>query len=124
MNKLKLILISLIAVAGLAAVMSPVYASAAPKDVIQSGVNKIDKRTKAQKKVKLEDSVAKVVNTALFIVGAISVIMIVFAGIRYVASAGNTTAVKGAKDTIMYSIIGLVVALLAYAIVNFVIRAF
>jgi hypothetical protein len=62
-----------------------------------------------------------VANTLIFIVGAISVIMIIIGGLRYVLSGGDSAGVKGAKDTILYAIVGVVVAILAYAIVNFVI---
>ena len=51
-----------------------------------------------------------------------AVIMIIWGGIRYVLSAGNSAALTSAKNTIVYSIIGLIIAILAYAIVNFVIN--
>lgn len=63
------------------------------------------------------------VNVLLFIVGALSVIMIIIGGLRYVVSGGNSTAITGAKNTIMYAIIGLIIALLAYAAINFVLNA-
>jgi hypothetical protein len=62
-----------------------------------------------------------IVNALLFIIGAVSVIMIIYGGIRYTISGGEAKNVTAAKDTIIYSIVGLVVAILAYAIVNFVI---
>jgi uncharacterized membrane protein len=62
-----------------------------------------------------------IVNILLFIIGAIAVIMLIIGGIRYTISGGDSSAVTGAKNTILYAIIGIVVALLAYAIVNFVI---
>lgn len=65
-----------------------------------------------------------ITNVLLFIIGAVSVIMLVIGGIRYTVSAGDSSAVTGAKNTILYAIIGLVVAILAYAVVNFVIGAF
>lgn len=65
-----------------------------------------------------------VVNVLLFIIGAISVIMLIFGGIRYTTSAGNAASVTAAKNTIMYAIIGLVIAFLAYAIVNWVLGVF
>ena len=64
----------------------------------------------------------RVSNIMLFLVGAIAVIMIIFGGIRYVVSGGNSSQVQGAKNTIMYALVGVVVALLAYAAVNFVIN--
>lgn len=61
-----------------------------------------------------------VVNIALFIIGALAVLMLIVGGIRYTISGGDTAAVTAAKNTILYAIIGLIVAILAYAIVNFV----
>lgn len=65
-----------------------------------------------------------IVNVLLFIIGAIAVIMLVIGGIRYVVSGGDSSAVTGAKNTILYAIVGIIVALLAYAIVNFVLTEF
>ncbi len=62
-----------------------------------------------------------VANVLLFLVGAVAVIMLIIGGFRYVASNGDAAATKGAKDTIMYAIIGIIVAFLAYAAVNFVV---
>lgn len=62
-----------------------------------------------------------VVNVILFIIGAVAVIMIVVGGVRYTVSNGDSNAVTGAKNTIMYAIVGLVVAIIAYALVNFVV---
>ena len=62
-----------------------------------------------------------VANILLFIVGAVAVIMLIIGGLRYVTSNGDQNAVTGAKNTIMYAIIGIVVAFLAFAAVNFVI---
>lgn len=61
-----------------------------------------------------------VINIALYFIGAISVLMIIIGGVRYTMSAGNEKAVGAAKNTILYAVVGLVVALLAFAIVNFV----
>jgi len=57
----------------------------------------------------------------LFAAGSISVIMIAIGGFKYVTSLGESQAVAKAKDTILYSIIGLAVSILAFAIVNFVV---
>ena len=62
-----------------------------------------------------------VTNILLFLIGAISVIMLIIGGIRYVVSGGDSSAVSAAKNTILYAIVGILVAFLAYAAVNFVI---
>jgi cytochrome bd-type quinol oxidase subunit 2 len=64
-----------------------------------------------------------IVNVMLFIIGAICVIMLIFGGIRYTTSAGNSANVLAAKNTIMYALIGLVIAFLAFAVVNWVLVA-
>lgn len=65
-----------------------------------------------------------ITNVLLFIIGAISVIMLIIGGIRYVVSGGDQAAVTAAKNTILYAVVGIVVAILAYALVNFVISSF
>jgi hypothetical protein len=65
-----------------------------------------------------------ITNVLLFLIGAISVIMLIIGGIRYTISQGDSTAVTSAKNTILYAVIGIIVALLAYAIVNFVLSSF
>lgn len=64
-----------------------------------------------------------VINLLLFIIGVIAVIYVIIGGIKYVTSNGDAAAVKSAKDTILYAIIGIVVAVMAYAIVNWIINA-
>ena len=65
----------------------------------------------------------QVTNTILYIVGIIAVIMLVIGGIKYVVSGGDAKKVTDAKNTVLYAIIGLIIAFLSYAIVNFVITA-
>lgn len=65
--------------------------------------------------------VTTISNLLLFVVGALSVLMLIFGGLRYVVSGGNSTAVSSAKNTVLYAIVGLIVAFLAYAVINFVV---
>lgn len=65
-----------------------------------------------------------VINLLLYVLGIIAVIMIVVGGIRYTTSNGNASQIKEAKDTILYSVVGLIVAMLSFAIVNFVLGRF
>ena len=70
------------------------------------------------------DIVKNVINTMLYILGIIAVIMIVIGGIRYTTSNGDSSQTKAAKDTILYAVVGLIVAIMAFAIVNFVVQSF
>ena len=63
------------------------------------------------------------VDLMLYIVGAIAVVMIIFGGFRYIISGGNAASVTTAKNTILYAIVGVVIALLAYAIIDFILNS-
>jgi len=65
-----------------------------------------------------------ITNVLLFIIGAVAVIMLIIGGIRYTISGGDSGAVTSAKNTILYAVVGIIVAVLAYAIVNFVLTSF
>ena len=56
----------------------------------------------------------------IFLIGAISVVMIIIGGLRYVLSNGDPKSAEGAKNTILYAVIGVIVAIASYAIVKFV----
>ncbi len=72
----------------------------------------------------VNDLAKNVTNLLLYIVGIVAVIMMIIGGFLYITSSGDPSRTKSAKDTILYAVIGIVVALLAYAIVNFVIGRF
>ena len=63
----------------------------------------------------------RIINTLLYIGGIVAVVMVIVGGVQMTTSAGDPGAVKKAKSTIVYAVVGLVVMILAYAIVNFVI---
>lgn len=62
-------------------------------------------------------------NRVFFWSGVIAVIMVVYGGIQYITSVGNPSGITKAKTTILYSIIGLLVVIMAAAIVNVVLGA-
>lgn len=66
----------------------------------------------------------KVTDVLLFIIGAVAVIMLVIGGIRYTVSGGDQAAVTAAKNTILYAVVGIIVAILAYAVIGFVTGSF
>lgn len=65
----------------------------------------------------------RITSIALYVIGAISVIMLIWGGLRYIISGGDNKKVTDAKNTILYAIIGLIFAVLAYAIVRFVLNS-
>ena len=64
-----------------------------------------------------------IVNILLFLIGFLSVIMLIYGGIQYTLSSGDSGKVTNAKNTILYAVVGLIVAILSYAIVNFVLTS-
>ena len=86
----------------------------------------IDTATTSEMKGKSIDGdgglIKTVVNVLLWAVGILSVIMIIFSGLRYITSAGDASKAKSAQSTLTYSVVGLIVAIMAYAIVNMVIN--
>lgn len=71
----------------------------------------------------LRDLVLTVVNYFLGFLGLIAVIMVIYGGVTYVISAGNDEAVGKAKKIIMYALIGLIIVLLSFVLVNAVLGA-
>lgn len=101
------------------AVAVPVQVSASVQGEIQDGVDAVNPGGGGN----LEDLITTIVNVLLFLIGLLSVIMIIYGGFRFVTSGGSAEVVKSAKNTILYSIVGLVVAIMAFAIVNFVLKS-
>ena len=121
MKKVSVILASLLALPVMAFGVTTLMADSASAQLnLESGINSA-KGTGAPDNVTEDDGlIKKVVNLLLWAIGIISVIMIIIGGIRYATSNGDSTQVTAAKNTIMYAVIGLVIAIFAYAIVNFV----
>lgn len=76
--------------------------------------------TKGSHSDSLTTVIKNIINTLLFITGSIAVIIIIISGLRFVTANGDSASVSKAKNSIIYSLIGLVVAVSAYAIVNFI----
>ena len=82
----------------------------------QQGVDNVNPGAATQ----LEPMIQTILNVVFGVVGIVAVIMIIIGGVNYTMSQGDTQKIQKAKNTIMYGIIGLVITLLAFAIVNFV----
>lgn len=131
MKKFKAALASLALLAGFAGTTAMVTATVANSSVV-GAVNPKDEARRGFQDAggtgagnqDLGNTIKWIINLILYIVGVAAVIMIVIGGLRYVLSGGDQSSTKAAKDTILYAVIGLVVAIMAYAIVNFVLGAF
>ena len=129
-QKLKSVFLSLLAVGMIAApVLIPVSAYADVNSGLCAGASlsasDIDKcKISDTSKVtndKVDSTITAVINLFSLIVGVAAVIMIIIGGLKYITSSGDSGNITGAKNTILYAIIGLVVVALAQFIVKFVI---
>ena len=85
---------------------------------VTSGINAATTGEMRGKSV--DNTVGSIVNVLLWVVGILSVTMIVWSGFKYITSAGDTSKLASAKSTLIYAVVGLIIAIMAYAIVNFV----
>jgi len=72
----------------------------------------------------VSSTVQNVIDILFYVIGVIAVIMIIIGGIKYVTSNGDSSSISSAKNTILYAVVGLVVALMSYGIVKFVLNQF
>lgn len=130
-KKIKNILIAAIVPLAIAApmVMAPVSVSAdcnGIKQSINQGVNAATSGSSAdctnnpQNGLSLPGLASKIVNLLSIIVGVVAVVMIIIGGFRYITSGGESGNVSGAKNTLIYAIVGLIIVALAQFIVHFV----
>ena len=125
MKKLSLIIASVLGVFAVAlAPALPAYAVTCTDaaSCVTSGVNNAGGTTAP--KADAGTIIKTIVDILLFVIGAVSVIMIVIGGLRYVISGGDAKQVQAAKNTILYALVGVIIAILAYAVVNFVSNTF
>lgn len=93
-----------------------------PKDCVSSGITTTGVNNGGT--TDFTSLIHGIVNLLLFIVGVAAVIMLIIGGLLYVVSSGDSKRVETAKNTILYAVIGIVVALAAGAIVNWIFGRF
>lgn len=81
---------------------------------ISAGANNIPEITP-------ERVLGNALNIFYFVTGIVAVVVIIVAGFFYVTSQGKPANITRAKDAILYSVIGLVVVMIAFAITHFVV---
>lgn len=70
--------------------------------------------------VTADGGVKSILNIVFMLAGLLAVIFIIVGGIKYMLSGGDSAGIKSAKETITYAIVGLVISLLAFGIVNYI----
>lgn len=111
---------SLLGLVGLGAISLSPSVTAATRDTVKEGVTGVGGSGPGNSAEDFKTVIKNVINILLFLIGMVAVIFIVIAGLRFVTSNGDTNTVSQAKNTIIYAVLGIVVAVMAYAIVNFI----
>jgi len=89
-------------------------------DVLDEIDNSLENATGSSDTASVGDVLGPIITTVIFVVGIVAVVMIIVGGFRFVNSQGDAGQAKEARDTIMYGIIGLIIAIAAFPIVHFV----
>lgn len=129
--KLKNIFLSFTIIVGIGSFLVSVPQVGAVDSVLKSACNNKNNKDAANSALceqanpsgnndKFNKVIENITNTLLFAIGIISVIMIIVGGLKYTTSDGDPAKAKSAKNTVLYAVVGLVIAVLAYAIVQFV----
>jgi len=116
---LPIITLLVAAAAGFAVVPATTHAETA-KQAACAAINDGDGCDRRGAENRINTTVERVVNIFSVVVGMVAVIMIIVGGFKYITSGGDSSKITGAKNTILYAVIGLVVVALAQVIVQFV----
>jgi hypothetical protein len=124
MKRIKLFIMTLLVVLGLGGgLLVPALAQASPKsEVCNTLGGGADCTKQPSNGIDLNNVITAAINLMSVFVGIVSVIMIIVSGFKYVTSAGDSSKVASAKNTLIYAIIGLVVVAMAQVIVQFVLN--
>ena len=99
--------------------------SAQAADGVKKGITTATTADMENKSIAGEGGLINIlINFLLWTVGVLSVVMIIFSGFRYITSAGDAAKTKSAQTALTYSIVGLIVAVLAWVIVKMILRQF
>lgn len=123
MNRMKQFFVAILMVLAAGTTMlapTAVYADSAVSDACNAINAGGDCKSGANGTLTLEDVVAAVVKILSIVIGVAAIFMIIFAGMKYVTSGGDSSAVASAKNMIIYALVGIVVAAMAFYLVGFV----
>lgn len=109
---------------GAVATMAPVSAATmyCPDGTPTTDLTTCNGLTGGNNENNLMSTLNTIINVIVGIVGFLAVVMIIMGGISFATSQGDTGKTTKARNTILYGVVGLVVSLLAFAIVNFVLN--
>jgi hypothetical protein len=102
-------------------ILSPAFVAADAKADACDGLQQVDENAAScGSSSGVKELVGSVVNILSIVVGIVAVIAIIVSGLRFVTSGGNSNSIAAARSSLIYALIGLVVAALAQVLVHFV----
>jgi len=124
---IKKILVNLALIVTLAVSVSQLALAETTKCAIQSGVNGAagtaqDCSQTNNPPSDVQSVIGNIINVMSLLVGAVAVIMLIVGGFRFVTSAGNEQSIAASRKTIIYALVGIVIAATAQTIVHFVLN--
>jgi hypothetical protein len=121
MRRIRIFIASLAVFMGLSGAVPAVALAATSKDTVCTALgSNANCTSNAHGSTSVNNIIKATVNILSWVVGLVAVIMIIVGGFRYVTAGGDSSNVAAARSTIVYAIVGLVVAASAQAIVHFV----
>lgn len=124
MKRLRIFIASLAVFVGLAGAMPPMAlaAASAKSDACKALGSNASCTTNPHGSVSLNSIIKTIINVLSWVVGVVAVIMIIYGGFRFVTAGGDSNNVSAARSTVLYAVVGLVVAASAQVIVHFVLN--
>lgn len=123
MKRIRLLVAACVVIAGLSGLVPAIVSADTAKETVCAALDAGNDCTKNPTgSVNINSVIATVINILSFVTAVVAVVMIIVAGFRYITAAGDSSKLTGAKNTLIYAIIGLVIVALAQTIVKFVLE--
>ncbi len=128
-NLLKIAVLALIGISSLVGLSFAPSALAAPREASDPCAADLPPTIReangceSSSKDDFPETVKNILTAIISVAGIVAVIFVIIGGVMYMTSAGDTGKLKKAKDTILYALIGLVICVLSFAIVNFTVNS-
>ena len=125
LKKISFALIAVLASVGISMASLPAQTSALFEGSTENacrGINATEDGKCKDGKSKISNTLKTVINLLSTIVGVAAVIMVIIGGFRYVTSNGDSATTASARNTIIYALVGLVLAAFGQVLVQFVLE--
>jgi len=92
--------------------------------LVEKGLEKAADTAKLGKETSLPQLIGNIIDYVLGFVGVILLVMVIYSGFLWMTSGGNDEQVEKSRNYLVNAVIGLIIVLASYAIVNYIIEEF